>query len=800
MDSWLKKAEEVSNSRQPKGVGLSTEIPLQVGSRIAWLHWVVGFLEVVDRGAKRVVSEFSDEQADLQSTVANGQGSQAKRKSKTKAQKRVPVNESVTLQEQTSTVTSLVDVTPENDRASQLIENERTPTKSVAQTNDGQQHSINKDSPMVGIPLTETLANDVVKNDADDMEVLSTVADVEAVPLHSNSELVNENTSDVHKEQPPLSLPANGVNIVDEDEPIDAGQSKSGDTDDTGNIDQERSQSVSTDSPSNSETQLKDADVKVEPLIYQNRQQGTKADGSPMKVQDPLDEAQGLLKTTVSTGQSKEARLARVCAGLSSRLQEYKSENAQLEELLIAERELSKSYEAHIKQLQQDLSAAKGDVSRVESNMVEALAAKNSEIEALISSMDALKKQAALSEGNLASLQANMESIMRNRELTETRMMQAMREELASAERRAEEERAAHNATKMAAMEREVELEHRAVDASSALARIQRIADERTAKVAELEQKVALLEVECASLNQELQDMEARVRRGQKKSPEEANQVIQVLQLTFQPYSIDSRGLLLIKCRHGRKKLNVHAKAREMLRANSLLWRQAEVQKTRVEMAAMKRDAEHYSRQYYKQTQLEAMASEKAAAEFQLEKELKRLQEAQVEADRNKVSRRASTSWEEDTEMKALEPLPLYHRHMVGASIQLQKAAKLLDTGAVRATRFLWRYPTARVILLFYLVRTVQIGLILKITEGFELFDNYKKSSSGICTSLLDVSVASASGMYFWHRQTILLLEKLQNLWDFQTLPYHDWSAAPIGKLVQRVSKASFIFARVHLF
>lgn len=35
-------------------------------------------------------------------------------------------------------------------------------------------------------------------------------------------------------------------------------------------------------------------------------------------------------------------------------------------------------------------------------------------------------------------------------------------------------------------------------------------------------------QVECASLNQELQDMENRVRRGQKKSPEEASQVIQV--------------------------------------------------------------------------------------------------------------------------------------------------------------------------------------------------------------------------------------------------------------------------------
>lgn len=35
-------------------------------------------------------------------------------------------------------------------------------------------------------------------------------------------------------------------------------------------------------------------------------------------------------------------------------------------------------------------------------------------------------------------------------------------------------------------------------------------------------------QVECSSLNQELQDMEIRNRRGQKKSPEEANQAIQV--------------------------------------------------------------------------------------------------------------------------------------------------------------------------------------------------------------------------------------------------------------------------------
>ncbi|KAL4566522.1 hypothetical protein LXL04_030638 [Taraxacum kok-saghyz] len=91
--------------------------------------------------------------------------------------------------------------------------------------------------------------------------------------------------------------------------------------------------------------------------------------------------------------------------------------------------DLSKSYEARLQQLQKDLSLSKEEVNRVESSMLEALGAKNGEIEALVNSMEMVKKQAALSEGNLASLQANMESIMRSRELTETRMMQDGNEE-----------------------------------------------------------------------------------------------------------------------------------------------------------------------------------------------------------------------------------------------------------------------------------------------------------------------------------------------------------------------------------
>ncbi|KAH9800937.1 golgin candidate 1 [Citrus sinensis] len=698
----------------------------------SWLKAAEDLFEVVDRRAKLVVNELADEQSDFQTPASNGQGSQAKKiKSRIKAQRRHSADESLkindTAREQANTQASPVDVTPNKDTATLAVEKETIPTGKT-QKNGEQQQTKERDAP--SIPLTEQ-SKDMSKHDADRVEIPETFTDLDtATP---NGEILNENDSDVHLNHPPSPLPPKEMGIVNEDRIDDAGQiTKSADADAPLKID---SKIQAVDPPVNSESSLKDADVKVETLSNKRKQQALKADDPPTKEQDQLDEAQGLLKTTISTGQSKEARLARVCAGLSSRLQEYKSENAQLEELLVAERELSRSYEARIKQLEQELSVYKSEVTKVESNLAEALAAKNSEIETLVSSIDALKKQAALSEGNLASLQMNMESIMRNRELTETRMIQALREELASVERRAEEERAAHNATKMAAMEREVELEHRAAEASMALARIQRIADERTAKAGELEQKVAMLEVECATLQQELQDMEARLKRGQKKSPEEANQAIQM-----QAWQDEVE-----RARQGQRDAE-----------NKLSSLEAEVQKMRVEMAAMKRDAEHYSREehmelekryreltdllYYKQTQLETMASEKAAAEFQLEKEMNRLQEVQSEAERSRVSRRSWSSWEEDAEMKSLEPLPLHHRHIAGASVQLQKAAKLLDSGAVRATRFLWRYPIARIILLFYLV-FVHLFLMYLLHRLQEQADNFAArevaESMGLTTSNL---------------------------------------------------------------
>lgn len=671
----------------------------------SWLKRAEDLFEVVDRRAKLVVSELSEEQSNLPLAVSNGKGSQARRsKSKAKAQKRASMDEHSkkidSRQDESSSQPSGSDAKPD-ETTSTVESNGLAPGSSTARSSCELQDKISN-SVVLDAGSSDASSNiGMTKEVNQEVETPAATKD-EVIPSSSNGELRNENVSPIPS-MVPLSESADpGTELDLDNRSTDPGQNIGlKDPDDSVNPGEEKSQSVLDYALSPLTTdgkKSKPLDSTTEPTSNPTKQENEKEKTSLNKVQEQLEEAQGLLKSTNSSGQSKEARLARVCAGLSSRLQEYKSENAQLEELLAAERELSKSYEDQIKQLQLELAAAKKEVAKVESSMVEALAAKNSEIETLVSSLDNLKKQAALSEGNMASLQANMETLMRSRELTETRMMQALREELALAERRAEEERTAHNATKKAAMEREVELEHRAVEAATALARAQRMADERAAKAGELEQKVALLEVECASLNQELQDMEGRLRREQKKSPEDANQLIQI-QAWQQEVERARRGQ-----RDAESKLS------------SL---EAEVQKMRVEMAAMKRDAEHYSRQehmelekryreltdllYYKQTQLETMASEKAAAEFQLEKEIKRLQEAQAEAERSRI-RRASPTWDEEGDMKELEPLPLHQRHLVGASIQLRKAAKLLDSGAARATRILWRHPRARVGLLFYLV------------------------------------------------------------------------------------------------
>ncbi|WVZ68865.1 hypothetical protein U9M48_017747 [Paspalum notatum var. saurae] len=672
----------------------------------SWLKVAEDLLEVVDRRAKIVATELSDEQSTSQPSGPNSQEVQSK-----KGKPRVKGPLKLTTADGGSRASA------QKERKSRQPPRERMKIEKIRPSPLTDSSSVDASSiqPEVApIDVKEVNSEVTLEKGEKTFGDLKTSGDDTVVDTAVDVQLMEKNSNDAVPAMDDVTHSTNPEIAVESSSSVPDEKSESSSSNQTAEIGpvadleekdstvaviQDRNISELTNTEGTGKLLESKKDTVSDSPESVGDQHGQKSDSVSVKEQDQLEEAQGLLKSAVKTGQSKEARLARVCAGLSSRLQEYKSENAQLEELLVQEREKSTSYEAHIKQLQQELSMSRVEGSRAESNMVDALTAKNTEIESLVKSLDSWKKRAAASEEKLASLEEDMDGLKRNRELTETRVIQALREELATAERRAEEERIAHNATKMAAVEREVELEHRAVEASNALARIQRAADQSSSRALELEHKVAVLEVECASLQQELQEMEARNRRVQKKPSEEANQVLQI-----QAWQEEVE-----RARQSQREAETKLSSLE-----------AELQKMRVEMAGMRRDAEHYSRQehvelekryreltdllYHKQTQLESMSSEKAALEFQLEKSLKQFHEVQIEAERSKATRRSASSWEEDTDIKALEPLPLHHRHMATANQQLQKAAKLLDTGAVRATRFLWRHPVARVFVHLFLM------------------------------------------------------------------------------------------------
>lgn len=221
------------------------------------------------------------------------------------AQKRLSTNEpsktNDTAQVQTGTQPAVLDIAPDEDRATRSFENDgTTSSNSTAQANNEQLQNGNKDASMFGIPSLETLPNDMVKPEVDLPEVAPAVTDVEAIASTSNGELVNDKT-DVNEVQPTSLSPTAGVEIVGEDHPVDAGQNiKSRDADVPSQIGQKVAQSVSVDVPSGSDTQSNDAESKVETISNQKKQQEHKGDASPMKLQDQLEEVKYLPQGTTS--------------------------------------------------------------------------------------------------------------------------------------------------------------------------------------------------------------------------------------------------------------------------------------------------------------------------------------------------------------------------------------------------------------------------------------------------------------------------------------------------------------------
>lgn len=271
---------------------------------------------------------------------------------------KLPSNESTTTSDskvdQTISETSRSDVASNKDGTTQSIDNnDISPISSSTLNSNVEQHTVKGDDSVTGT-ISGTISSNEVRHVAEHDEISGTVTRVETVPPASDGDLVPETPLDGQQGIPSPPLDSRSVDITGKDNAIDSVQHAK-DTESPMKIDQDKSQAASVDAPMDVDTQLKDVEVKAETRLDQIDHQENK-DVSPAKVQEQLDEvkyvnkkgdniilltgfnchfqslyiirylmqdffidyhalvlqAQGLLKSAISTGQSKEARLARV--------------------------------------------------------------------------------------------------------------------------------------------------------------------------------------------------------------------------------------------------------------------------------------------------------------------------------------------------------------------------------------------------------------------------------------------------------------------------------------------------------
>lgn len=230
------------------------------------------------------------------------------------------------------------DVATNRDKAVLLVENNQTfPDKTPNKENQ----NVDGDGAAADALLSETISNNELNVSINSMEAEAPGSDTNSVPLKSNDKHTSENISEVYEGPPPQRAASIDDNTSHNDGPVESSQAIV--HDDAGspeNNEHEGLQSASGDDPGKVDQPVEDTNAKAEKVSDLNKLPEHKTTTTSMKVQEQLDEvkdliilvmqcfwflscrrlfkfllfvqAQGLLKSTSSTGQSKEARLARV--------------------------------------------------------------------------------------------------------------------------------------------------------------------------------------------------------------------------------------------------------------------------------------------------------------------------------------------------------------------------------------------------------------------------------------------------------------------------------------------------------
>jgi len=209
------------------------------------------------------------------------------------------------------------------------------------------------------------------------------------------------------------------------------------------------------------------------------------------------------------TQSEKIARLSRLVQGLKQKVERLQNENIQLEEMLAAADAAHKGGSGEISRLEDSLAKEQAARVSVEASLRGALAAKEGDVISLQEKLDASTLRASQLAEAVAAREAEQAQYDAERSMGESQLKATLRKEIEAAETTLEEERKAHAAARRASALREHELDTSVAEAAASLTSMQRLVEERTAKLTVAEERCRELEHEIDNLGQRIAAAEA---------------------------------------------------------------------------------------------------------------------------------------------------------------------------------------------------------------------------------------------------------------------------------------------------
>eukprot|EP01024_Parvocaulis_polyphysoides_P037530 TRINITY_DN3346_c0_g1_i1.p1 TRINITY_DN3346_c0_g1~~TRINITY_DN3346_c0_g1_i1.p1 ORF type:complete len:445 (-),score=79.69 TRINITY_DN3346_c0_g1_i1:232-1566(-) len=392
------------------------------------------------------------------------------------------------------------------------------------------------------------------------------------------------------------------------------------------------------------------------------------------------------------SGGGREARLLRICEKLKQRVDELRKENGQLEELLQTAESNATGSNTDIERLEDELAKLSAEKISLEALVQHTLNNKGEEVDSLHTQISNQSEQINRLQIQIQTLEENNANLLSDRSDSEHKLFQSLRSELNKVEQHLENERKDHLQSRQEFATRQFALEQEISQSATALSQLQHKLEQKEKLLNQAEQQNAILKGERAQLrisNEQLQEKLLSIDTFQTENQNQ--QQISQDQFDQLQQQLNETQIALKKCQ---SELQSERDSKIQNSQNSNFINESELQLKLQDCNELL---------WQKQKQLEQLAADKAALQFELEREVNNARQ-EVDQLRKRNKSQQQYQYEQIVPMEALGEayMKLANNERVGRAVRA--GAHVMDISAQNIVNLIKKHPLGRLLLLLYLV------------------------------------------------------------------------------------------------